>query len=183
MEGENEDADELNDDAEEITLTLVLNRISGGKYQHPNDFWKQLGQMFKNCILSYPDETTSYRKIGDKLRVLAYHLYVDWYSLFKNKDKDRQRRILEAERVKFIELREDMRKKRREEWKANSAEIDYEKGDKKKEGEEGKKEVDKDGKEKEGEDKEKNDEEKKEGKEEEEKKDPNPEKEEAKKEE
>mmetsp|Transcript_34107 Transcript_34107/g.33664 ORF Transcript_34107/g.33664 Transcript_34107/m.33664 type:complete len:119 (+) Transcript_34107:464-820(+) len=32
---------------EEITLTLVLNKVCGGKYNHPNEFWAQLGQMFK----------------------------------------------------------------------------------------------------------------------------------------
>jgi hypothetical protein len=79
--------------SEEITLTILLNRISGGKNcKHPNEFWKELGQMFKNVIYAYPDEASSYRKISDRLRVLAYHLYVDWYSMFGNKEKDMQRR-------------------------------------------------------------------------------------------
>lgn len=116
-----------------------------GKYEHPKDFWKEVGQMFKNTIISYPDES-SYRKIGDKLRLLAYHLYVDWYSLFTDAEKEKQRRILEAERAKFIEIRTEMREKKREEYKANSKEIDM--GVK---GEEEKK--DENGDKKEGEDK------------------------------
>lgn len=133
---------------EEITLTLILNRICGGKYKHPNEFWAQLGQMFKNCVISYPDDSSSYRKMADKLRLLTYHLYVDWYSLFTDKEKDKQRRIIEAEKVKFVEIRNEMRKKKREEWKAETVErLKKKKGEnggeeeKKEEGkEEGKKE-------------------------------------------
>jgi len=131
-EGEEKMADENGEEEEgdlneEITLTIILNRICGGKIQHPNEFWKQLGQMFKNIVHLYPDEASSYRKMSDKLRVLSYNLYKDWYSLFKNPDKDRERRILEAERVKFIELREELRKKKREEWISASEEVDFEK--------------------------------------------------------
>lgn len=68
------------DKSHEITLTLLLNRISGGKYKHPNEFWNELGLMFKNCIRTYPDEASSFRKMGDKLRVLAYHLYVSKFA-------------------------------------------------------------------------------------------------------
>lgn len=30
---------------EELTLSILLNRISGGKYKHPNEFWIELGQV------------------------------------------------------------------------------------------------------------------------------------------
>jgi hypothetical protein len=64
---------------QEITLTLLLNRIYGGKYKHPNDFWVELGQMFKIVNQKYPDDSMSIRKISDKMRVLSYHLYVSSY--------------------------------------------------------------------------------------------------------
>lgn len=64
---------------QEITLTLLLNRIYGGKYKHPNEFWVELGQMYKIVNQKYPDDSVSIRKISDKLRVLSYHLYVSHY--------------------------------------------------------------------------------------------------------
>ena len=66
----------MEDMTEEITLTIILNRISGGKYKHPNEFWMELGKMFKMVNINYPDDSLSFRKISDRLRVLAYHLYV-----------------------------------------------------------------------------------------------------------
>ena len=85
--------------------------------------------------------------MADKLRALTYHLYVDWYSLFQDKDKDKQRRIIEAERFKFLELRKEMRLKRREEWKAEAMK---EKDEKKEKKENGKEEEKKDGKDNDG---------------------------------
>ena len=38
---------EMKKNSEEITLTLILNKVCGGKYTHPSEFWAQLGQMFK----------------------------------------------------------------------------------------------------------------------------------------
>lgn len=45
---------------------------------------------------------------------------------------DRERRKIENERIKFLDLRSNIRSKRREEWRVNSEEVDFDKERKKK---------------------------------------------------
>jgi len=67
------------------------------------------------------------------------------YSLFQNKENDRERRKIESERVKIIEMRKAMRKAKRDEWASKSIEVDFDEKRKAKLDKKNKEEADKDG--------------------------------------
>jgi len=51
-----------------VDFCIIHNRLYNGYYTHPSEFWKDLGFIFKNCRVSYPNRMSTARVAGDILR-------------------------------------------------------------------------------------------------------------------
>ena len=64
-----------------MDLGTVLNKISLDTYKTYEEFWKDIGLVFKNCLRFNKDEASDLHILGLTLKECALFLYDQWYHL------------------------------------------------------------------------------------------------------
>lgn len=64
-----------------MDLGTILNKIYLDIYHDSSQFWRDIGLVFKNCLLFNKEETSDLHQLGLTLRECAIFLYDQWYHL------------------------------------------------------------------------------------------------------
>lgn len=64
-----------------MDLGTILNKLYLDIYKNPQEFWVDVGLVFKNCLKFNKEETSDLHVLGLTLRECAIFLYDQWYHL------------------------------------------------------------------------------------------------------
>lgn len=113
-----------------MDLGTLMNRLYLDYYKSPQQFWLDLGLVFRNCRLFFKDPDCDIRILCDTLCEVAICLYKQWHALYTNKYEalnqdyqEKQKQMEEFEQEEEFQEKELIKKQTEEELKRRGDEL------------------------------------------------------------
>lgn len=113
-----------------MDLGTLMNRLYLDYYKSPQQFWLDLGLVFRNCRIYFKDPDCDIRILCDTLCEVAICLYKQWHTLcmskYQNLNQDyqeKQKKIEEFEQEEELQEKELIKKQTEEELKRRGDEL------------------------------------------------------------